>query len=122
MIIVDTALQRRHEENNPIKVAMVGAGYMGRGIALQIEQYLKGMKLVAISNRTLSEAQKAYKDAGVDDVEKECAHLRTLIRNPRIDTCWSEFAPSENENSLLWPVRFLCLPTPRRPATKLAPR
>ena len=81
MIIVDTALQRRHEENNPIRVAMVGAGYMGRGIVLQIEQYLEGMKLVAISNRTLSEAQKAYKDAGVNEVEKvtSVAHLEETI-------------------------------------------
>jgi predicted homoserine dehydrogenase-like protein len=37
MIIVDTALKKRETEGNPIRVAMVGAGYIGRGIALQIE-------------------------------------------------------------------------------------
>ena len=35
MIIVDTALQKREAEGQPIRVAMVGAGFMGRGIALQ---------------------------------------------------------------------------------------
>ncbi len=36
MIIVDKALEKRHQENNPIRVAMIGAGFMGRGVALQI--------------------------------------------------------------------------------------
>ena len=70
MIIVDTALEKRQAEGNPVRVAMVGAGYMGRGIALQIEQYIKGMNLVAISNRTLTEAERAYREAGVDEIEK----------------------------------------------------
>lgn len=66
MIIVDTALEKRQTEGNPVRVAMVGAGYMGRGIALQIEKYMTGMRLVAISNRTLSEAERAYGEAGID--------------------------------------------------------
>ena len=69
MIIVDTALKKREQEGNPIRVGMVGAGYMGRGIALQIHKYVKGMKLVAISNRTLSKAEQAYRQAGVETVE-----------------------------------------------------
>lgn len=66
MIIVDTALEKRRLANNPVRVAMVGAGYMGRGIALQIEKYLPGMRLVAIANRTISEAIKAYQKAGIE--------------------------------------------------------
>jgi predicted homoserine dehydrogenase-like protein len=58
MIIVDTALEKRHRENNPIRVAIIGAGYMGRGAALQIISAFAGMKLVAVSNRTLSEAER----------------------------------------------------------------
>jgi len=69
MIIVDKALEKRQEEGNPIRVALVGAGYMGCGIALQIEKYITGMKLVAISNRTLSKAKQAYREAGVDSVK-----------------------------------------------------
>lgn len=68
MIIVDKTLEKRHREGNPIRVAMVGAGYMGRGIALQIVTATMGMRLVAISNRTLSEAGRAYREAGVDSV------------------------------------------------------
>ena len=70
MIIVDTALEKRQQEGNPIRVALVGAGYMGRGITLQITNYIKGMELVAISNRTLSEAERAYRQAGVESVKQ----------------------------------------------------
>jgi predicted homoserine dehydrogenase-like protein len=81
MIIVDTALKQREQEDNPIRVGMVGAGYMGRGIALQIQRYVKGMKLVAISNRTLSEAERAYLQAGVETVEtvETVSHLEEAI-------------------------------------------
>lgn len=66
MIIVDTALAKRLEAGKPLRVAMVGAGYMGRGIALQILSAMPGIRLVAISNRTLSKAEGAYRDAGVE--------------------------------------------------------
>ena len=58
MIIVDSKLERRQQNGNFVRVAMVGAGYIGRGVALQIEQYMTGMRLVAIANRTLSAAKK----------------------------------------------------------------
>jgi predicted homoserine dehydrogenase-like protein len=70
MIIVDTALERRHQEGDPIRVAMIGAGYMGRGIALQIITATKGMELSVVSNRTLSEAERAYRQAGVDSIKR----------------------------------------------------
>jgi predicted homoserine dehydrogenase-like protein len=69
MIIVDKALQARAEAGNPIKVAMIGAGFMGRGIANQIIHSVPGMKLVAISNRHVDAAKRAYIEAGVDDFE-----------------------------------------------------
>ena len=69
MIIIDTALAKREQEGNPIRVGLVGAGYMGRGIALQIEQYITGMSVVAISNRTLSEAERAYREAEVNTIK-----------------------------------------------------
>ena len=66
MIIVDSALEKRQKENNPVRVAMIGAGFMGRGIALQIQKYVAGMELVAISNRHLDGAKRAYQEAGTE--------------------------------------------------------
>lgn len=68
MIIIDTALQQREENNNPIKVGIIGAGYMGRGIAMQILTAVPGMRLVAISNRTVARAEQAYAQGGADTV------------------------------------------------------
>ncbi len=70
MIIVDNALKKREKEDNPIRVGLVGAGNVGRGITLQIEKYFVGMKLVAIANRTLANAERAYTEAEVDTVKK----------------------------------------------------
>jgi predicted homoserine dehydrogenase-like protein len=69
MIIVDEALQRRHEDGNPIKIGLVGAGFMGRGITLQILGSMVGMDVVAISNRTIEEGERAFREAGADDAE-----------------------------------------------------
>ena len=68
MIIVDNALKRCELDNNPIKVGMVGAGFMGRGIALQILSKVPGIKLVAICNRTIEGARRAYNEAGVNEL------------------------------------------------------
>ena len=68
MILVDTALEKREREGKPIRVGLIGAGYMGRGIALQFLTPLVGMRLVAVSNRTLPDAGKAYLQAGIDSV------------------------------------------------------
>jgi predicted homoserine dehydrogenase-like protein len=68
MIIVDKALARRAEERNPIRVGMIGAGFMARGVALQVATAVPGMRIVAIANRTIERAVQAYTEAGQDDV------------------------------------------------------
>jgi predicted homoserine dehydrogenase-like protein len=68
MIIVDKALEARQHAGNPVRVGMIGAGFMGRGIALQILNNVPGMDLVAISNRSLDGASRAYAEAGQPDV------------------------------------------------------
>jgi len=70
MIIVDTALQQRLAQGRPVRVAMVGAGYMGRGIAMQILGAMPGMRLVAIANRTVAKAESVYRDLGVAQVRR----------------------------------------------------
>ncbi|MEH1795082.1 NAD(P)H-dependent oxidoreductase [Nostoc sp.] len=69
MIIIDRALQARAAAGNPIKVGMIGAGFMGRGIANQIVNSVPGMELVAISNRQIDAAKQAYSEAGIEEIQ-----------------------------------------------------
>jgi predicted homoserine dehydrogenase-like protein len=73
MIILDAALRRREAEGRPIRVGMIGAGFMGRGLANQIVNSVPGMLLVAVANRTLAHAERAYAEAGVEPVRVEDA-------------------------------------------------
>ncbi len=65
MFIVDTALEQREKQGKPVRVGIVGAGYMGRGIATQLLRPPSGIRLAAISNRTLSKAEQALRDGGL---------------------------------------------------------
>jgi predicted homoserine dehydrogenase-like protein len=65
VIIVDKVLQER--QGNPVRIGVVGAGFMGRPITRQIISNVPGMDVVAISNRMLSGAERAYSEAGVDN-------------------------------------------------------
>ena len=67
MIIVDSALQEREKQGKPIRVGLVGAGFAGKGFALQLLGGLPGLRLAAISNRTLAEAENAYRQSGIED-------------------------------------------------------
>lgn len=67
MLIVDAALKQREADNNPVRVALVGAGFMGRALVNQIVNATAGMQMVAICNRTQANAERAYLEAGVED-------------------------------------------------------
>ena len=69
MIIVDQALEEREQANNPIQVGIVGAGYMGRGLVLHITENVPGMRAAAVFNRTHARAERAYDQAGFEDVQ-----------------------------------------------------
>jgi predicted homoserine dehydrogenase-like protein len=99
MIIVDRALEKRHQQGQPVRVALAGAGYMGRGIALQILSAIVGMRLVAISNRTLSEAERAYREAGahsvkavetVEQLEEAIGHNQYAVTDDAMLLCQAE--------------------------------
>jgi predicted homoserine dehydrogenase-like protein len=77
VIIVDRALARRAAAGDPVRVAMVGAGFMGRGIARQILSSVPGMVLAAVCARRLPQAAQAYREAGADEVQA-VADLRSL--------------------------------------------
>ena len=66
MIIVDSALAKRAADGAPpIRVGMIGAGFMAAGVVLQINTAFRGqMQVTAIANRTPAKAVQAYADAG----------------------------------------------------------
>lgn len=68
MILVDSALKLREDTDNPIQVGLVGAGYMSVGLVNQIERYIPGMRVAAISNRNADRAVLCYHQAGVSNV------------------------------------------------------
>ena len=64
------AIEARQAAGDPIRVGLVGAGFAGRGFALRVLTAFPGIRLVAVANRTIEEAERAYRDAGVDYVER----------------------------------------------------
>jgi predicted homoserine dehydrogenase-like protein len=70
MVIIDTALAERMRAGlPPIRVAMSGAGFMARGVSLQIATAFRGrLRLSGIANRTLERAREAYELAGETDI------------------------------------------------------
>jgi predicted homoserine dehydrogenase-like protein len=68
MIIVDRALQARAEQGTPIRVGMIGAGFMGQGLTNQIANSVPGMRMAAIYNRRPDRAFGVYQYAGCADV------------------------------------------------------
>jgi predicted homoserine dehydrogenase-like protein len=77
MIIVDRALQARAEAGKPIRVGMIGAGFMGQGLTNQIVNSVPGMRMSAIYNRRSERAFGVYKYAGCADVVG-CANQQQL--------------------------------------------
>lgn len=68
MWIVDTALKARADQNRPIRVGIVGAGFMCQGLTNQIVNSTPGMRVVAISNRRPERAVAVFKYAGREDI------------------------------------------------------
>lgn len=69
MIVVDRALRARAEDGDPIRVGMVGAGFLGRALARHITRSVPGIELAAVSNRTLARAEELCAEGGIDEVE-----------------------------------------------------
>src|SRR5215212_3189729 len=71
MILIDTALQARESEGKPVRVGMIGAGFMARGLTNQIVNSVPGMRVVAVYNRNLPRAVDAFRYAGLEPVVAE---------------------------------------------------
>jgi predicted homoserine dehydrogenase-like protein len=68
MILVDHALKAREAAENPIRVGIVGAGFMTQGLTNQIYRSVPGMRVAAISNRRPERAWHVYNYAGQNNV------------------------------------------------------
>jgi predicted homoserine dehydrogenase-like protein len=67
VIIVDNALRAREAAGQPIRVACIGAGFMGYGLTNQIINSVTGMRLVAAFNRSGQRALDMFAYAGRPD-------------------------------------------------------
>lgn len=67
MIIVDNALKQRESDSNPIKVGIIGAGEMAKGIINQITKYSPGIVVAVTFNRTIEKAIEAYQEIGIKE-------------------------------------------------------
>ena len=85
MILVDTALRRREEKGRPIEVALIGAGFMGQGLANQIAHSVPGMRVAAIYARRLEQALGVCDYAALGDpvVASSPAEVEDAIRAKR---------------------------------------
>jgi predicted homoserine dehydrogenase-like protein len=86
MKVLDQMLRKLENENMQIRVGMVGAGSMAQTVAYQLCNFTPGISLVAISNRTLVTAKKAYRAAGIYNVE-EVNSACALEQNIRLGKC-----------------------------------
>jgi predicted homoserine dehydrogenase-like protein len=68
MIIIDDALRMLEERGKPIRVAMIGAGFMGQGLTNQIVHSVPGMQMAAIYARDVQKAFGVFRYSGLSDM------------------------------------------------------
>jgi predicted homoserine dehydrogenase-like protein len=68
MILVDSALSERAAQDRPIRVGVLGAGFMARGLANRIVNGPPGMSLVAVYGRRIDRACDVYNYCGLTEV------------------------------------------------------
>ena len=67
MIIVDKALKARAEQGKPVKVAILGGGFMAQGLTNQIVNSVPGMSMVAIYSRKPQKAIHLLNYSGLEN-------------------------------------------------------
>lgn len=89
MIIVDTALQRRQDANDPVRVGLIGSGFAGQGFVDQVMCHTPGMTISVVANRTLAGAAQAFEQIGYTDfvVVSSSAELDAAIAAGRPAIC-----------------------------------
>jgi predicted homoserine dehydrogenase-like protein len=85
MIIVDNALREREIQGRPVRVGMLGAGFMAQGLANQVVNSVPGMRMSAVYGRKLDRAMDVCRYAGLSDpiVAQTQGELEDAIRLER---------------------------------------
>ncbi len=65
MIGLNAELQERHEQGNPVRIGLIGAGQMGVDVVAQITM-MKGIDICVIADVNLSRAREAFGIAGLE--------------------------------------------------------
>jgi predicted homoserine dehydrogenase-like protein len=98
VIILDQALAEREAQGRPVRIGLVGAGYMARGIVAHA-RVIRGVEVVAIANRTLSRAVDILAENGwnsptevssVDELEDAIARRSPVVAGDPLLLCAAE--------------------------------
>lgn len=94
MILVDHALQARHAAGNPIRVALLGAGFMTQGLTNQICNSIPGMRVAAIYSRKPRRGRDVFEYSGQSGI----VHADSQAR---LDQAIAAGVPVVTEDALL---------------------
>ena len=100
MILVDEALKARAAASKPIRVGLIGAGFMAQGLTNQVTNSVPGMEISAIFNRATDRAARVYEYAGLPDVVEASTpgELEDAIRSGRPVVTDDAFSITQSEN------------------------
>jgi predicted homoserine dehydrogenase-like protein len=83
--IIDSALERRAASGRPIRIALIGSGFMAKGIVLQLATAVKGVALAAVVSRNLAAASQIVADAGLQSQRVESVNeLRRAMSEGKV--------------------------------------
>ena len=94
MWIIDTALKACADRDRPIRVGIVGAGFMCQGLTNQIVNSVPGMRVVAISNRRPERAVNVFAYAG-------CENAVLADSQPKFDNAAEQMRPVATADAML---------------------
>ncbi len=96
-------LNEREIEGCPIKVAVAGTGFIGRGLINQIS-LMKGIKVVAVANRSVDKAEEVIKQSKIGELSKVCKdeyELNKTIREGKIAIVSNPLLLAESEAEIV---------------------
>jgi predicted homoserine dehydrogenase-like protein len=71
VIAVDALLRQRQADGRPVRLGLVGAGFMAKGLVNQVVNSTPGVQLAVVCNRTPAKAHAVVTEAGATPVAAE---------------------------------------------------